>query len=111
PVTTATLPFRSWSAAMGAVVTALTLATVPDMAASDATLLDELGRRLARIEDERGVLDTLYRYGHSIDHGPDDEWLDCFTQDGVWDSIPGPEISDRASRITRRGRAELAAFI
>ena len=32
--------------------------------------LDELSYRLARMEDERGVLDTLYRYGHTFDHGP-----------------------------------------
>jgi hypothetical protein len=73
--------------------------------------VDDLAERVARLEDERGVLETLHRYGHTIDHGPDDEWLDCFTADGVWDSIPGPELGDKAERITRRGRTELAAFI
>ena len=80
-------------------------------AQSDDDRIDGVLRRLAVLEDERAILETLYRYGHTIDHGPDEEWLDCFTTDGVWDSIPGPELGPAARRITCRGRAELAAFI
>jgi hypothetical protein len=44
--------------------------------------MDELTARLARLEDERAVLDNLHRYGHSIDYGLEDDWVDCFLPDG-----------------------------
>jgi hypothetical protein len=37
------------------------------------------------LEDERAILQTLYQYGHSMDYGPDADFIDCFTPDGVWD--------------------------
>jgi 3-phenylpropionate/cinnamic acid dioxygenase small subunit len=77
----------------------------------DTPDLETLARRLARLEDERAVLDTLYRYGHTIDHGPDEEWLDCFTDDGVWDARAGEGLESEIGRITARGRAELTSFI
>ena len=40
--------------------------------------------RLRRLEDERDVLHTLYQYAHTLDYGPEDEFLDCFTDDAVW---------------------------
>jgi hypothetical protein len=42
---------------------------------------EELAARLARLEDERAILDTLCRYGHTIDYGLEDDWVDCFTDD------------------------------
>ena len=42
-----------------------------------------LETRLQRLEDEREILDTLYRYGHSIDYGQRDDWIDCWTEDAV----------------------------
>lgn len=39
--------------------------------------------RLRRLEDEHAILDTLYQYGHSIDYGWREEWLDCWTRDAV----------------------------
>ena len=47
--------------------------------------VEELVRRLAALEAERAILRTLYRYGHSIDYGLEQEWVDCFTEDGVFD--------------------------
>src|SRR5882724_48570 len=41
------------------------------------TLLEE---RVARLEDERAILHTMYTYGHSIDYGYEDEWIDCWTE-------------------------------
>ena len=45
----------------------------------------DLAGRLQRLEDEREILRTLYQYGHAMDYGPDADWIDCFTEDGVWD--------------------------
>jgi len=45
--------------------------------------MEELEKRLQALEDERSILDTLYRYGHSIDYGWRAEWLDCWTPDAV----------------------------
>ena len=47
--------------------------------------VQESVRRLAALEAERAILRTLYRYGHSIDYGLEQEWVDCFTEDGVFD--------------------------
>jgi hypothetical protein len=73
--------------------------------------LDVLAQRLTRLEDERDILAILYRYGHTIDHGPDEDWLDCFTDDGVWESVPAPGLSSNPRRIVARGTEELRAFI
>jgi hypothetical protein len=41
--------------------------------------------RLQALEDERAIQQTLHQYGHSMDYGPDAEFIDCFTPEGVWD--------------------------
>src|SRR5262249_35391909 len=41
--------------------------------------------RLDALEAERAILDTLYRYGHTIDYGDEAGWVDCFTTDAVYD--------------------------
>ena len=43
--------------------------------------MDDLADRLGRLEDERAILATLYRYGASLDHDNREEFLDCFTVD------------------------------
>src|SRR4051794_17291952 len=88
--------------------------TAPESAAQNSVppqAVAGLLERVARLEDERDVLSTLYRYGHTIDYGPDDEWVDLFTADGVWDSIPNEALGPEAKRITARGTAELRSFI
>ena len=47
------------------------------------TQMSTLEERLQRLEDERAILDRLYAYGHSLDYGLRDEWVDCWTEDGV----------------------------
>jgi hypothetical protein len=47
--------------------------------------MDALVARLQVLEDERAILETLYQYGHAMDYGPDADFVDCFTPDGVWD--------------------------
>ncbi|MCU1476330.1 MAG: hypothetical protein JWQ64_1023 [Subtercola sp.] len=39
----------------------------------------ELERRLRALEDERAILSTLYRYGHSLDYGDEESWMDLWT--------------------------------
>lgn len=70
--------------------------------------LDDLEARLERLEVQNSILDRLYAYGHSIDYGAEAEWLDCFTEDGIWDVRPR-----RGSHppILCRGQRELAAYI
>lgn len=46
--------------------------------------VEALEKRLKLLEEERAILSTLYTYGHTIDYGLKPEWVDCFTEDGVW---------------------------
>jgi hypothetical protein len=85
---------------------------------------DELAAVIARLrelEDERDIRLALERYGHSIDYGLEDEWVDCFTENGVddhrmanlpneWKSIfPFAEFDAGGMRLV--GRKALAMFI
>ena len=78
--------------------------TTGDRDVSDA----DLGTQVALLMAERAVLDTLYRYGHSIDYGLEDDWLDCFAPDGAFDVRY--RVGVRPSR-RYEGRDELAGFI
>lgn len=60
----------------------------------------DIEQRLRRLEDEKAILDTLYAYGHHLDAGLEDAWIDCWTEDAVLD-WPG--------RAFMRGHAELRA--
>jgi 3-phenylpropionate/cinnamic acid dioxygenase small subunit len=67
--------------------------------------------RLEALEAERAILDTLYRYGHTIDYGDEAGWVDCFTTDAVYDVRRGPQTG-RADEVVRcEGRAQIAAFV
>ena len=44
----------------------------------------DLSERVVRLEAERDIVQRLHSYCHAIDHGTDDEFLDCFTDDAVW---------------------------
>ena len=68
----------------------------------------DLRAQVALLMAERAVLDTLYRYGHSIDYGLEEDWLDCFAAGGAFD------VHYRVgAKWSRRyeGRSELAGFI
>ena len=60
----------------------------------------DIEQRLRRLEDEKAILETLYAYGHHLDYGLEDAWIDCWTEDAVLD-LPG--------RAFMRGHAELRA--
>jgi hypothetical protein len=79
-----------------------------DEPTSIETTVEALAIDLAEIAAERAILATLYRYGHSIDYGLTDDWLDCFTADGAFDvrRRTGPVPSHR-----HEGREALEAFI
>lgn len=68
--------------------------------------IERLEERVAVLETERSILRLLHTYGHSIDYGAADAWLDCFTEDGVFEvrrAAPPGGIY--------RGREELRGFI
>ena len=82
------------------------------------TDLEALTARLRALEDERDILRALERYGHSIDYGLEQEWVDCFTEDGVYDFpgmteplvvLPAAELDAKGMRF--RGHPALAAFV
>jgi hypothetical protein len=69
--------------------------------------VDALGARLRRLEDERAILETLHRYGHAMDYGPDTEFVSCFVVDGVWDV----RMRRRKAGFRCRGHEEIAASL
>lgn len=52
-------------------------------------MVAELETRLRRLEDEREIIRTLHAYGHALDYGYEDRFLDCFLPDGIliWPSV------------------------
>jgi SnoaL-like domain len=44
-----------------------------------------LEERVARLEAEREIVRTLYQYAHTLDYGPEAEFLDCFVEEGSWE--------------------------
>lgn len=68
---------------------------------------DDLVKRLELLEDERAILQTLYRYGHCIDYGLEQEWVGLFTEDGIFEI----RIRRPGSVIRKEGSQTLAQFI
>jgi ketosteroid isomerase-like protein len=68
--------------------------------------VEELLLRIARLEDEREILDTLHRYGQMIDYGRDRDWAELFTEDGEFLCVDhtGKEI------LREKGRDALAKW-
>lgn len=60
----------------------------------------DIEQRLRQLEDEKAILNTLYAYGHYLDYGLEDAWIDCWSEGAVLD-WPG--------RAFMRGHAELRA--
>jgi len=48
-----------------------------------------LEARVKRLEDERDIGQTLYRYAAWLDYGPSEALEDIFTSDGRWTRAPG----------------------
>jgi 3-phenylpropionate/cinnamic acid dioxygenase small subunit len=63
--------------------------------------------QLLLLDDERRILDTLHRYGHTIDYQLEDEWMDCFTEDATWETHRGPLAAQGRREETIRGRSAL----
>lgn len=55
---------------------------MPDQALGER--LQRVEAELQRLQDERAVVRTLYQYGHGLDYGPEEAFVDAFTEDGVW---------------------------
>jgi hypothetical protein len=53
--------------------------------------------RLRSLEDERAILQTLYLYGHSLDDGREDVFMDCWTPDAVLHWPDRPPIAGEAA--------------
>jgi len=72
-----------------------------------APTAEELAKRLEVLEEDKAILQTLYRYGHSIDYGLEQEWISLFTEDGTF------ELRFRKTGVSLRheGQAALANFI
>ncbi len=68
----------------------------------------DIESRLALLEAESAILKNLYRYGHAIDYGDEEAWVDCFTEDGVFDVRA--RLPHQPHRVVS-GREELRAFV
>lgn len=53
--------------------------------------------RLRSLEDERAILQTLYLYGHSLDDGREDVFMDCWKPDAVLHWPDRPPIAGEAA--------------
>jgi ketosteroid isomerase-like protein len=82
------------------------------MVTEERRLVDEALARLRLLEEERSILRTLYRYGNAIDYGQTDEFLDCYTDDAVFEFHAVNPPSAGGERLMRRfaGREQLAEF-
>jgi len=56
-----------------------------------------LEARLRLLENERAILQTLYVYGHSLDDGREDVFIDCWTPDAVLHWPDRPPIRGHAA--------------
>jgi hypothetical protein len=66
--------------------------------------IQALVARVRQLEDEREIMRSLNQYGHTLDYGREDEFLDCFTEDGAWIS------SNAQRRRAFEGRVGLLQF-
>src|ERR1700742_943786 len=69
---------------------------------------DDLLARVEALEAERDILDTMYRYAHTIDVGDSDGCADCFTEDGVFNVTTR---LDGYEPYVVSGRAQLRDFV
>ena len=69
--------------------------------------MDALVERIEALEEEREIIQALYRYSHKVDYGPPEVWANVFTEDGVFDvyGIDGKSIHKE------KGREELAHYL
>jgi hypothetical protein len=59
---------------------------------------------MAGIDEDREKVRELYaRYTHSLDEGRMDDWVNCFTPDGTFESAWVGRLSGRAELLGRSG--------
>lgn len=58
-----------------------------------------LEERVQELEDERAILRTLSSYGHALDYGLEDMWVDCWTGEAVLRWPERPPIVGHAELI------------
>lgn len=79
---------------------------------TDTARITALEETVALLLAEREILRTISQYGHAIDSGDEGAWLDCFTEDGIFDvrrrALSGAGQAKLPVRCV--GRAELAGF-
>ena len=53
---------------------------------------ESVEQRLQVLEDRRAILNTLHAYGHCLDYGDEQGFMDCWTEDAVlgWTVYAGP---------------------
>ena len=64
--------------------------------------MSSLEERIRRIEDERDILQTMYRYGFALDYGSEDEWMGCWTEDAILHWTESPICGREALRAAFR---------
>jgi 3-phenylpropionate/cinnamic acid dioxygenase small subunit len=62
---------------------------------------------LRAVLDEREILRTLHRYLRALDDGLEDEWLDVFTDDAVYDTL----LTDGSLYVRLTTRQEFIDFL
>lgn len=58
--------------------------------------------------EERAILRLLHRYGHAMDYGDEEAWVDVFTPDAVFDVV---EVVGGRRVHREEGRAGFARYI
>lgn len=84
----------------------------------DAAIPEDVLARLAKLEAKEAIATTLYAYGHAIDYGVRDSWLECFADDALLefvyinDRLPGA-VEPLSAAAPRRfaGCQEIGGFI
>jgi len=77
-----------------------------DTSSAGSINLEQLLARVAGLEAESDIARTIQNYALAIDDGLDAEWVDCYTEDGVFEVRTNDGLAIRV-----RGHAQLSAFI
>jgi ketosteroid isomerase-like protein len=69
--------------------------------------------RLRALEDERAILQVLYAYGHAIDYGAEEEFLDCWTDTALVTynfDVADRHVPSERENMRFEGREQIAGF-
>lgn len=76
-----------------------------------AAKIERLESAVARLEDEKAILELMAVYGFAADTPREDQWVGLFTQDGAMDMSFGSVISQYAVPKRWVGAEQLTEFI